>query len=104
MDIAIFLFLHKEGMGFEIEFIRMLEDEVCTRVENVFCEDLVRNIGQTVNRIWRIGEYQVELLMTDLKELEDIMADDSQIIHSELRRLRLDEIRMKGKYFDTIYT
>ena len=104
MDIAIFLFLHKEGMGFEIEFIRMLQDEVCTRVEDVFCEDLVRNISQTVDRIWRVGEYQIELLMTYLKELEDIMADYCKVIHAEFCRLGLYEICMEWEHLDAIDT
>ena len=41
--------------------------------------------------------------MTDLKELEDIVSDHSQVVHAELGSLRLDEVGVQRKHLHTIH-
>ena len=104
MDISIFLLLYKERMRFKIILLRVLKDEICTRMKDILGEDLVRNISQTFYGIWWVGKDDVELLPADLKELEDVVAYHSKVVHTELGSLRLDEIRMQREHLHTIHT
>ena len=102
MDISIFLLLNEMRMTLEIEFFRMFKDEICSRMKNILGEHLVRNSRQVLQGIWRICKNDIELFMTDLKELENIMTDNRKIVHSEFRGLRLYEVRMKREHLDAI--
>ena len=104
MDISIFLLLYKERMIFKIVFLGMLKDEICTRMKDVLCKHLIRDIGKTLDCVRRIRKYYIKLLPADFQEFKDIVANDSQIVHSESGGLRLDEVSMEGKHLDTIDT
>lgn len=87
MDISIFLFLYKVRMGLEIEFFRMLKDEICTWMKNVLRKHLIRNVCKAIKGVRGIRKDKVELFTAYLQKFENIMSDYSQVIHSEFRRL-----------------
>ena len=51
----------------------MLEDEIASGMKDVPSENLVRQGLKTFKSIRRISEYDVELLMADIQEVEDIV-------------------------------
>ena len=69
----------------------MLKNEVAFGIEEPAVQNLIGDGVETVERVWRIGKYDVELLAAERKEVEDIVADDREVVELELRSLRADE-------------
>ena len=81
---------------------RMLEDEIGTRMKDVLLKHLVRDVCKPVNAVRRIGKDNVELLTTYVQELEHVVTDNCEILHTELSRLSLDEVGVKREHLYTI--
>ena len=99
MHISIFLLLDEESVVREIKLIRMLKYEICTWVQYVMSEDLVRNGRKIFQCIRGISKYDIELFPADIEELEYIVPYDSQIVHAEPDSLRFDEVRLHWQHF-----
>ena len=102
MDIAILLLLYEIRMVLKIILLWMLKNEISTRMQDAARKNLVWNCCKILKSIRRIREYDIELLMTDLKELKHVVSDHCQVLHTELGSLRLDEVRVQRKHLHTI--
>ena len=54
--------LDETGMSGEVILLSMLENEDSSLLKQVFGKHEVGNLGQTFQRVWRIGKDNVELL------------------------------------------
>ena len=65
----------------------MLQNKICTRVEDIMGKHLVRNSCQIFKGIRRVCKDYIKLLMTYLKKLKDIMTHYRQL-DTEMSQLR----------------
>ena len=63
------------GVVGEIVVLTMLKDEDAAVVEELFCEDEVRNLWQLFQGVGWVGEDEIELLPARLDETEHITPD-----------------------------
>ena len=54
--------LNETGMSGEVILLSMLENEDSSLLKQVFGKHKVGNLGQTFQRVWRVGKDNVELL------------------------------------------
>ena len=84
-------FLLEEGMRGEGMSVAVLEDEIASRVQDILCENLVRERLEPFQRIRRVSKDDVELLPADGQEVEDVVTYHRDVAQSEPLRLGLDE-------------
>ena len=102
MYIAIFFLLYKIRMLLKVIITRMFQNEVCSRMKDILCKNLIGNCGQILKCIWGIGKNYIKLLPADFKKLKHIMPHHGEIAKSEPGSLKLDEVGMEGKHLDTV--
>ena len=71
--------------------VSVLEDEITSRMKDVARENLVRQGLNAFQGIRRISEYDVELLMTDIQEVEHIVPYHRDIVKPQALGLGLDK-------------
>ena len=54
--------LDETGLSREVILLSMLENEDSSLLKQVFGKHEVGNLGQTFQRVWRVGKDKVELL------------------------------------------
>ena len=102
MYISVLLFLHEMRMLLKIIFLRVLQNEICSRMKDVFCKHLVRKCCKIFKSVRWISKDYIELLASYFEELEDIVAYDCEIIHTESGSLGLYEIGVQREHLHTI--
>ncbi len=71
--------------------VTVLKDEIAAGMKDVLRENLVRERFQSIKRIRRVREYDVELLVTDREEVKDIVPDHSDIVKPKTLGLSLNK-------------
>ena len=91
MDAAVDLFLDESRVVLERMLIAVLQNQISLGIDQAGIQNLVRNRFQTFERVRRIGEHDVELLLADRNEIEDVVVHRSQVLQPQLPGLVLHE-------------
>ena len=100
MDAAVDLFLDESRVVLERMLIAVLQNQIALGIDQAGIQNLVRNRFQTFERVRRIGEHDVELLLADRNEIEDVVVHRSQVLQTQLPGLVLHERRILRIHLD----
>ena len=87
-------------MGGEVVVFAMLKDKQSVFFQESVLEDEVGEGGKLGQRIGRIGEDEVELLVTALQEMEDISFYQHMFFRADFLHALTDEAGMVAVFFD----
>lgn len=76
--------LDETGMSGKVILISMLEDEDPSLFKQILRKHEVGNLGQAFQGVWRVGEYEIELLSACLQESEHITAKCYAVVFAKL--------------------
>ena len=81
----------KVGVLREVVVLAVLKDKDAVRRQQTLLEDDVRDGGQFLQRVWRVGKDNVELLVARLQKAEDVAANRDDALCSQFLQTLLDE-------------
>ena len=96
VDFTVVAMLPEVGVYFEGELAGMFENEDAVGGEAILLEDQVGQLGEILQRVWRVGEDDVEFLVGPFEEVKDIGAHHMEVIDVELLRRGLDKVDALG--------
>ena len=94
--------LQESWMVGEIVVLAMLENEDALFVQKIAIEYEVWNLGKLLQRVWRIGKDEIELLLAGSQEAEYIAANQKIPVFAQFLETLADEVGMVavGLYAD----
>ena len=103
MNPAVRPFLKKMRMILERMFSTVFQNKIRVRMKQVPGENFIRNPLQAFQGVWRISEYDVELLVTDVQKIEHIVPYHNYIIQPKPVCLCLYERSVFSQHLDTVH-
>lgn len=84
-------------------FVTVFKDEITLGIDDIPREDFVRYGLQPLQSIRRIGKNKVELLVTDIQEIEHVVTYHSDVGKAQTLGLGLDETGIFTGHFDAVH-